>query len=159
MARTFKNEDKFPIIYENGKNYCRVCKKELSGRKTSFCGRRCLRDFFMQTDWDRIRRIIYSRDGGICMKCGKWIKSSYHVDHIIPISKSGEEFDLSNLELSCPECNLKKHNKEDIPNIDIINHSWQTELELTETAIKNLKKLKKEILNIVNINIKTINKE
>ena len=43
------------------------------------------------------------------MKCGKEVsRDHYHVDHIIPISAGGDEWDLSNLELSCPECNLKK---------------------------------------------------
>ena len=54
------------------------------------------------------------------MKCGKEIRhemnergffthsDDYHIDHIIPISKGGSEWDLDNLELSCPTCNLKK---------------------------------------------------
>ena len=61
------------------------------------------------TDWNRLRKVIYERDGGICMKCGKRVpKEGYHVDHIIPISVGGDEWDLNNLELSCPECNLRK---------------------------------------------------
>jgi len=43
------------------------------------------------------------------MKCGKKVKENdYHVDHIVPLAKGGEEFELNNLELSCPKCNLKK---------------------------------------------------
>ena len=45
------NGKRFPSRKENGKWFCRMCGAELSGRKTSFCGRRCLRDFFMLTDW------------------------------------------------------------------------------------------------------------
>lgn len=63
----------------------------------------------MQTDWERVRRVIYERDGGICMKCGEPVsRDDFHVDHIIPISAGGSEWDVSNLELSCPACNLKK---------------------------------------------------
>jgi len=92
-----------------GQHLCRVCGKVLVGRRTSFCDQRCVRDFFMQTDWQRVRRVIFERDGGICMKCGKPVPlNSFHVDHIIPIAAGGDEWDLNNLELSCPECNLKK---------------------------------------------------
>lgn len=103
------NYQRFPPIKKGGVFYCCMCKVKLTGRKKRFCGRRCLRDFFMQTDWQRVRRVIYYRDGGICMKCGVTVDvGSFHVDHIMPISKGGEEFDLANLELSCPPCNLKK---------------------------------------------------
>ena len=74
----------------------------------------------MLTDWQRVRRVIYERDGGICMKCGKQVsKEDYHVDHIIPIAAGGAEWDLNNLELSCPECNLKKGKK-------VEGIAWQT---------------------------------
>ena len=115
MSRTGdSNADRFPYrTDEKGRHLCRVCGKVLKGRKTSFCDKRCLRDFFMKTDWQRVRRVIYERDGGECMICGEHIKrgKAYHVDHIMPISKGGAEFDLENLQLACPECNLKKSNK------------------------------------------------
>jgi len=93
-----------------GRRLCRVCGKTLSGRRTSFCGRECLRDFFMGTDWKRVRRVVYERDGGICMICGSRIRrhQKFHVDHIVPLSKGGAEFDLTNLQLACPQCNLYK---------------------------------------------------
>lgn len=114
------NHDRFPISKnDEGKWLCRVCHTPLNHPKTSFCGHKCLRNFFMQTDWQRVRRVIYERDGGICMKCGKKVtRDNYHVDHIIPISKGGSEWDLNNLELACPECNLKKgakHEDADCP--------------------------------------------
>lgn len=66
----------------------------------------------MQTDWRRVRRVIWERDGGICMKCGKRLdENNFHVDHIVPLSKGGDEWNLDNLELSCPRCNLKKSDK------------------------------------------------
>lgn len=107
------NCDRFPYRKSaSGRHCCRVCGKELTGKKTSFCDRRCLRDFFMLTDFSRVRRVIFERDGGICMKCGKKVyKDNYHVDHIVPISAGGAEWDLNNLELSCPRCNQKKGSK------------------------------------------------
>jgi len=104
------NPERFPYRKdEEGNHLCRACGCVLQGRKTSFCGNRCLRDFFMQTNWPRVRRVIYARDGGECMKCGKTVsEKDFHVDHIVPLAKGGAEFDLTNLELSCPKCNLKK---------------------------------------------------
>ncbi|SFR15316.1 HNH endonuclease [Desulfoscipio geothermicus] len=106
------NWERFPYRKdEHGNNLCRWCGKPVPPPKQTFCGPRCVRDFKMVTDWQRVRRVIYERDGGICMKCGKEVpnkKGGYHVDHIVPISEGGAEWDLNNLELSCPECNLKK---------------------------------------------------
>jgi len=68
----------------------------------------------MVTDWPRVRRVIYARDGGICMKCGTQVSDkNYHVDHIIPLAKGGAEWDLDNLEMSCHLCNLQKGTKTD----------------------------------------------
>lgn len=104
------NYERFP----GGDGLCRVCRQPLMGRRTSFCGPRCLRDFFMRTDWSRVRDVIYTRDGGVCMKCGKKVRrDSFHVDHIVPVARGGDEWDLANLECSCPECNLRKGAKVD----------------------------------------------
>lgn len=66
----------------------------------------------MLTDWNRVRRVIYERDGGICMNCGKPVKpDNFHVDHIDPICNGGAEWLLSNLELNCQKCNLSKGGK------------------------------------------------
>lgn len=114
MSRCGKrNSERFPSVKnENGKYLCRICGKALEGRKTSFCNQRCLRDFWMKTDWQRVRKVIYHRDGGLCMKCNKRVSvDDFHVDHINPISNGGEEWELSNLELSCPKCNLSKGSK------------------------------------------------
>jgi len=117
MARDgTSNYERFPIKKErvDGKvRYrCRVCGIVLPKSRQTFCGPRCLRDFFMQTDWRRVREVIFARDGGRCMECNEFLTlSSCHVDHIIPISRGGDEWDLSNLELLCATCNLKKGNK------------------------------------------------
>ena len=63
----------------------------------------------MQTDWQRVRRVVFARDGGVCMKCGKRVaENDFHVDHIVALANGGSEWSLDNLELSCPACNLKK---------------------------------------------------
>lgn len=104
------NADRFPYRKRKGVCLCRYCGSTLSGRKTSFCGSSCLRDFFMRTDWQRVRKVIYERDGHVCMKCGKYVrKDDFHVDHIRPLAKKGAEWALENLQLLCPSCNLSKN--------------------------------------------------
>jgi len=44
----------------------------------------------------------------ICEKCEKECLDNYHIDHIIPISKGGNN-DYSNLQILCAHCNLVKH--------------------------------------------------
>lgn len=125
------NRTRFPERKDAaGKYLCRLCGKALPGRKRSFCDRRCLRDYFMLTDWQRVRNVVFERDGGICMECGAHLhkrdsrywrdgkfvlikKTPWHVDHIIPIATGGAEWDLANLELLCEKCNLSKGAKID----------------------------------------------
>lgn len=53
-------------------------------------------------------RNIYKSQKGQCFYCGNELRD-YHIDHIIPISRGGEN-KLYNLVISCPSCNYKKHN-------------------------------------------------
>lgn len=110
------NIERFPRRKNSsGRTLCRMCGCITMGNRHTFCGPRCLRDFFMQTDWQRVREVVYLRDGGVCMKCGKKVsRKNFHVDHIIPLSAGGDEWALSNLEVACPECNLQKGSKQEI---------------------------------------------
>ncbi|MFC2680763.1 HNH endonuclease [Limosilactobacillus vaginalis] len=57
------------------------------------------------------RRRIYERDKGICAYCGKYLPfDSFHIDHIIPLAKGGNNED-DNLTVLCPRCNRKKHDQ------------------------------------------------
>ena len=55
-----------------------------------------------------LRKIIWKRDNGRCVKCGS--ENDLHYDHIIPVSKGGGT-SIENLEILCEECNLSKSNK------------------------------------------------
>ena len=55
-----------------------------------------------------LRKIIWNRDEGKCVKCGS--ENNIHYDHIIPISKGGSTI-KENLELLCQNCNLSKSDK------------------------------------------------
>lgn len=50
----------------------------------------------------------------LCINCKTDLKQSgYHIDHIMPLSLGGIHAD-ENLQLLCPTCNIKKHNKHPI---------------------------------------------
>ena len=55
-----------------------------------------------------IRKAVWIRDKGKCVKCGK--KKNIQFDHIIPISKGGSST-VKNIELLCQRCNIKKLDK------------------------------------------------
>lgn len=62
---------------------------------------------------DEVIKQVIEKYSGKCAYCGCECLDNYHIDHKNPLSKGGgNEFD--NLALSCPHCNLSKHNKTDI---------------------------------------------
>jgi hypothetical protein len=54
-----------------------------------------------------IKKIVYTRDGGMCQCCGS--SRSLEYDHIIPFSCGGSS-DASNIQLLCMRCNRSKSN-------------------------------------------------
>lgn len=58
---------------------------------------------------DDIKRLMVLQRGR-CASCGISIKSKYHIDHRVPVSKGGSN-DIKNIELLCPTCNLRKSDK------------------------------------------------
>jgi len=58
----------------------------------------------------------HKKQEGKCFYCQKELlhaRNSWHADHVIPLSKGGSN-DISNIVISCPTCNRKKHDK--LPN-------------------------------------------
>ena len=53
------------------------------------------------------KKVVYSRDGGICQCCGSYENLEY--DHIIPYSCGGNS-EVSNIQLLCLTCNRSKSN-------------------------------------------------
>ena len=53
------------------------------------------------------KKIVYSRDGGVCQCCGSSDRLEY--DHITPFSCGGSG-DASNIQLLCLPCNRSKSN-------------------------------------------------
>ena len=60
---------------------------------------------------DRIRLIVFKRDGYKCNICGNSAKEGFslEVDHILPKSKGGKNI-MSNLQTLCKSCNRGKSN-------------------------------------------------
>ena len=52
-----------------------------------------------------VRREVWRRDGGVCVKCGSRVNLEY--DHIVPVSKGGSNT-ARNIELLCEACNRSK---------------------------------------------------
>lgn len=53
------------------------------------------------------KKIVYTRDGGVCQCCGKSYNLEY--DHIMPFSCGGGN-EVSNIQLLCQSCNRSKSN-------------------------------------------------
>lgn len=54
---------------------------------------------------DDAKLLVWSRDGGVCVKCGA--SKDLHFDHIIPHSRGGSD-EAENIQLLCRTCNLAK---------------------------------------------------
>jgi 5-methylcytosine-specific restriction endonuclease McrA len=52
----------------------------------------------------------YKSQSGKCWHCGKSVGTTFHVDHLYPLSRGGSN-NANNLVISCPDCNLSKHDK------------------------------------------------
>ena len=57
--------------------------------------------------------VMFKKQKGVCVVCRTSIREKYHVDHIVPLVKGGHN-GKSNLQLLCPTCNLRKHDKNPI---------------------------------------------
>jgi len=68
-------------------------------------------------DW--VKRAVFYRDRGMCCICRKDLSgilniwTDQHFDHIVPLAEGGLN-DVTNLQLLCDRCNLKKRDKDAI---------------------------------------------
>jgi hypothetical protein len=82
----------------------------------SSCGKKCYLKFEIKEYKknnreripDKIRREVWRRDEGKCVKCGSREKLEF--DHIVPVSEGGSNT-ARNIELLCEKCNRIKSNK------------------------------------------------
>jgi len=102
---------------------CPVCNKpsEEWNRRKDYrcCSVKCTEEFNLKVFkyWTYFRRDCFIRDNYCCVKCKVQHKDFELIaDHIIPIALNGEEYDLTNLQTLCLECNKIK-TKSDLKNI------------------------------------------
>jgi len=53
---------------------------------------------------------ILRQQKSMCVYCRENIKNDYQIDHIMPLSRNGEN-SKNNIQLLCPSCNARKSNK------------------------------------------------
>jgi 5-methylcytosine-specific restriction endonuclease McrA len=64
--------------------------------------------------WQKFRKWYAALHPAICVACGASLESArMHLDHIIPMSQGGQQFDESNLQWLCDRCHRIKSNRED----------------------------------------------
>jgi hypothetical protein len=115
---------------------CIICHNPLGKRMRKYCSKACFDAWFLKFNppfrWRSLRRKAMRRDRWRCVACGmskkdmnaKYAGTRYSkspkmfVDHIVPVSLNGPEFDLANLQTLCMDCNRKK-TKNDMGDIAI----------------------------------------
>lgn len=57
-------------------------------------------------------RELISKQRGICAapSCSHYVRTDYHIDHMVPLSCGGSNWP-KNLQILCPTCNMKKSDK------------------------------------------------
>lgn len=56
---------------------------------------------------------LYKKQKGRCVICFVKLNKKYHMDHVVPLSKGGTNW-ISNIQLTCKACNLRKGAKDPI---------------------------------------------
>ena len=94
--------------------------------------------------YKRIREFVTTRDGLICCYCEKPLTiDSVTLDHIIPESRDGS-FNVTNLTVSCYDCNNKRGNK---PFFEYCKQYNFSEQKLEKYKVLYIQTLKIKVLN------------
>ena len=57
--------------------------------------------------WMLLRRKLIREAGHQCVRCGRNGRMELH--HIVPVSKGGDAYDESNIEVLCRRCHMEHH--------------------------------------------------
>ena len=103
-----------------------------------------------------VRFEVFKRDSFTCQYCGKSAPDVVlEVDHIIPVSKGGDN-DISNLITSCFECNRGKSNKKLTDNQTL--KLQKEELDKLSKRREQLEMMSKWRIELLNIEHEEVNK-
>jgi uncharacterized protein (TIGR02646 family) len=70
-------------------------------------------EFKKQREYKKLVLRKYEEQNGKCVYCeNRLVETGYHIDHIVPKSKGGNN-NYDNLQLICPSCNSRKKNMTD----------------------------------------------
>ena len=64
---------------------------------------------------------MYEAQDGLCAWCEMPTFGKYHVDHFVPIVKGGDN-SVSNLCVTCPTCNMRKHAKTPLQFLKVLGY-------------------------------------
>jgi 5-methylcytosine-specific restriction protein A len=103
------NEVSFRVVKsrDNG-GVTSVEHRERSQSYDQFLGAVRMRDYPDDENWQRLRKYVYHRDGGVCQGCGTSVDRSAPVHHICPLGAGGTN-KPSNLLLLCGSCHGAVH--------------------------------------------------
>ncbi len=115
MGREYYNKNK-EIINERNKAWQKTHREEC---RHYWHNRRAKKIESGGTLSKNIIQILWKRQKGKCAACKADLKETgFHLDHIVPlIPRKGEpagKHEDANMQLTCPTCNQKKHNKNPI---------------------------------------------
>jgi 5-methylcytosine-specific restriction endonuclease McrA len=97
----------------DGKKVCLNCDNFVIKPFRRYCSKECSHDFFVKNSHTALRYKLAKECNHECKHCGiKITDSTYVLDHVIPIACGGEEFNESNLQILCSECNKIKTKKD-----------------------------------------------
>lgn len=100
-----------PAIAERARAYSREWYRRNPDRMRALVARRRAREMNAGPGYsDADVRNQYGAQSGRCYWCKESVGDTYHVDHVIPISKGGSH-GRENIVIACPPCNMTKKAK------------------------------------------------
>jgi len=100
-------------LVSDGSGYCIAHKRDRNANRYAGDNRGSRHKRGYGTAWDKVRRYVLTRDGGLCQPCIKMgrVTEAKQVDHIMQKSEGGTD-DESNLQAICVACHKTKTARE-----------------------------------------------
>jgi 5-methylcytosine-specific restriction endonuclease McrA len=104
----------YKVKVVDGVKLCLNCEKPVAKGRSRYCSAECAYKFFVKNSHSLLRDKIANDKDYFCCSCNKKIPDRNHfiLDHILPIALGGAEFDESNLQILCFECDKVKTAKD-----------------------------------------------